>query len=237
MRISKEEVIAGHPAVAVRKLLRGLQGDEFCVEYVVEDLGLSNRDSVKLLEDLVSLGYLCHTGDSRWPYKATLAGGALSLAKLGRGFSRQVAEKALAAFLERVEALNSDDQYAFRVKTVILFGSMLSDKDPVNDVDLMFDLEARLANRDAQRALEQDRIRKAEDSGRALTGFLAYGWPWVEVQRFLKGRSPVLSLHGFDQITAFPNLRYRVLRGDRAAIAALVPGGEDLDTAAEGPGS
>jgi hypothetical protein len=213
MLITQEQEIAGVPAVILRAFLKRNHGDDFDVKYAARELGFTQKKTRKLLDDLVDLGYLKKNEHN--DYQPTLQGGALSLAKLGKGYSRKAAEKALEGFLQRVAKLNEDGQYAFRVNSVVLIGSMLTDKNPVGDVDLIVDLQPRLSDKDKQHELSQSRIRKARAAGRQLSGMMYYAWPTIEVFHFLKSRSPILSLHEPDQLAVLEPKEFKVLLDPR----------------------
>ncbi|MGB6829869.1 MAG: hypothetical protein WBE41_17605, partial [Terracidiphilus sp.] len=66
----------------------------------------------------------------------------------------------------------------------------------------------------------------AEERGRAFSTVIDWAtWPQKEVVLQLKARSHSLSLHGFGQLMAMENLRYRILVGDASLIASRIPTG------------
>lgn len=198
MRISKDESIAGQPAVAVRDALKRLGDRPFDVSRAAWALRLSDEEAAAVVDELVRLGYLeelrGEPNDRR--YQTTLLGNALSMASAGKPFKRSTARRALEDFLERVREVNECEDYVFWVDTVILFGSYLTspEDEPVGDVDLAVGLESRFSGSDF---LERSRARAdlAQDEGRRFSNYVEYlGWAETEVLLHLKGRSPVLSL-------------------------------------------
>jgi hypothetical protein len=73
-----------------------------------------------------------------------------------------------------------------------------------------------------------DRRRYAarEQGKRFRSSFDWIFWPREEIFETLRSRSRTLSLHGIHDLAEMVDVRYRVLRGDPARVAALIPVGE-----------
>ena len=70
-------------------------------------------------------------------YRLTTAGYALVGAKVGSGFKRATAQRALDAMLVRVEEANASPKSYVTITKVVLFGSMLDESvEVVGDVDV-----------------------------------------------------------------------------------------------------
>ena len=116
--------------------------------------------------------------------------------------------------------------YAFKIRVVVLFGSMLSCADRLGDIDVAIDLEPSFSDPIRRKQLCNRRRRLAQEQGRAFATRTRWAlWPRDEVLIQLKARSRSLSLHGFDRLTQLENLSYRVLVGDANLIAAQIPAG------------
>ena len=131
-------------------------------------------------------------------FENTLRGNELGNASAAQPVKRETADRAVAAFMERVRQVNADDYYLYRVTKVLVFGSYLSDKQRINDVDLA--LEAiRKHDRPAQMEMEKKRTGEAMSGGKRFPNItMQICWPYEEVMKFLKGRSRALSLHEID---------------------------------------
>ena len=70
--------------------------------------------------------------------------------------------------MARVEQLNNNEEYAFRVARVALFGSLLSHATHVNDIDLAIQLEARQSDRQAFREHSRKRVEGAQANGKVF---------------------------------------------------------------------
>jgi hypothetical protein len=117
--------------------------------------------------------------------------------------------------MQRVAEVNKNDEYAFIIRRVALFGSMLTDVREVNDIDLALELSPRLADKDAARRHEQQRIRLALNQGRRFSNIISeLYWPRQEVRLFLKARSRVYSLHEMQELRELGLRDFKMLLGD-----------------------
>jgi predicted nucleotidyltransferase len=83
----------------------------------------------------------------------------------------------------------------YRVRRVVLFGSMLTDVPMVSDVDLAVELAPKQADGEKQRALERAQILEELEFGRTFSSFLQkLLYPRQRVLSFLKARSRVLQI-------------------------------------------
>ena len=165
---------------------------------VEETLGVSSHTAARILRQLESEGYVTKIalkgGDKRW--QPTLKGNALSLASAARPISRRRAEKTLGEFIERVKEVNCNDYFLYKVETVVVFGSYLSTTETINDLDIAVKLVPKLRDADAFRTNAQNRISQAWKEGRRFSNtFEELAWPQIEVLRYLKSRSRIISLH------------------------------------------
>jgi hypothetical protein len=193
VNIDPKERLSGIPMLEVRAFLRKAQ-DRLLLPRHVED-AFGRVPGQRLLQALLERGELCPVevcGEVR--YELTLAGGALARARAGRPFDRKTAEEALAGFIERCELVRRRPLYLYKVRRALLFGSMLTDKPQVGDVDLA----VHLVPKDPEHIVDasRDQARRAKRQGRRLSSFfeeLAYSEQRVMV--YLKHRSRVLQLH------------------------------------------
>jgi predicted nucleotidyltransferase len=82
-------------------------------------------------------------------WSTTIKGNALAMASAAGPVLRKTAERLLAEFLDRVKEVRESDTYLYRVKRVILFGSMLDqDRSHVNDIDLVVELVHKVKDRE-----------------------------------------------------------------------------------------
>ena len=201
MYIDPEGAIVGVPNIEVRDFLYRANDSEWTRRYLADLLNLSQQRGAKLLAELLQLGYIEFTesrGKKRY-FKRSLAGARFSLASAARPLTRKTAKQRLSEFLERVEAVNASDYYLYRVQKVLVFGSYLSDRNRINDIDVAVELVFREKDPKRREIVMQGRILEACKAGRKFSNIVEeLFWPYQEVLLFLKSRSRAISLHTTD---------------------------------------
>lgn len=202
MRIDSDATIAGVPVLSIRRFLRIQDDFEWTVDRVRYHFKLSLKAARLLVHELLALNYVEQLPPSRgrrgrW-FKRTIAGSGFSLSSAAKPLTRKTADKKLAAFLERVRALNANDYYLYKVSRVVVFGSYLSDKPRPNDIDVAVELTKRDPG-DSWGKRSKARTSQAIGSGRRFSNIVSQlFWPHSEVLLFLKSRSRAISLHTTD---------------------------------------
>ena len=228
MRITKEEVVAGHSALRVRGFLRRFERGFFMLSAAEGFMQLKSQQAAEFINEMVALEFIEPTMPygNKAAFQVATRGHAFANATAAKPISRRTAERVLRQFMDRVNAVNASKEYAFRVKSVVLFGSMLSYADRLGDVDVAIDLQRRISDSAKFRQQCDRRRHLAEERGRAFSTAIDWAtWPKTEVVLQLKARSRSLSLHGFDQLMEMENLRYRILVGDAGSVASQIPSG------------
>ena len=202
MRIVPGQSIAGVDLVGVRDALRRLKDRTFPASSVTDRFDLDPDAAERLIEALVEQGFLEPDPDrnqdqDRW--RLTVQGNALTNATAARPVKRTTAARALAGLLERAEQINADDELAYQVDEIVVFGSYLDpDAEVVGDVDVAIGLSPRYEGDELQRRSDA-RIDAAARSGRRFPNFVEQiAWPQLELLHLLKGGSRVLSLTTID---------------------------------------
>lgn len=97
--------------------------------------------------------------------------------------------------MERAKRINADDDWAYRVACLVVFGSLVNGAERPNDVDVAYRLSPRWHGQ-TQADAEQ---RRRDRFGGQFRNFLhSQFWPRLEVVRFLKSRSRGLSIQELD---------------------------------------
>jgi predicted nucleotidyltransferase len=221
MRIDPKGMIAGCPALAVRKALRYLRdwhqweaGDLEAAAALVPGTGSA------LVKALRTEGLI--EASARGAWTVTQAGRTVAAATAAKPVSRATAERALAQFLERVTRVNESPYFLAKVTRVVLFGSMLRlEVDRLSDVDVAVEVARKEADFERARLQNQQRAEELAEGGRRFRSFLEWEACWyLEAFRFLKGRSRVISLADYCTERAFVLAApHRVLIGDPEPIA------------------
>jgi predicted nucleotidyltransferase/predicted transcriptional regulator len=207
MRIQATDVLAGQPALALRKLMQqgrklGPTTDGNSLETIAEILEVDLATAKTIFQELCKEGFIEPArrrsgsgAEETYQWYTTIKGNALANASARKPVTRKTADRVVEQFLERVQQVNEGD-YAYRVKRAILFGSYLGDAATLGDVDVSIELEDRAHDPTERQRLRDARIALAEEAGRHFRDFMEeLFWPEQEVLLLLKHRSPTLSLH------------------------------------------
>lgn len=110
--------------------------DQFC-----KALGAPAGESEVVLEELLTNGFFQLDKSSTGLYRPTSKLGQLALAKISNGLPRELATKLLAQVIERARLINDDpDKYACQVTCLMVFGSYLTSKSILGDLDIGVEL-------------------------------------------------------------------------------------------------
>jgi predicted nucleotidyltransferase len=201
MKINAKDNLFGAPMLAVRNLLR--RGQRYCGAAWSESLAnhvlkLNAEQTRKVLDELARQGYIkkdeFYSHEQFWGN--TLQGNSLPLASAAKPVTRATADKAFTEVMERVQKVNDDTYYLFKVTRVVLFGSYLKDTETVNNVNVAIRIAPKIEDIGRRTELYEQR---RQESQRNFRGFMDYlGWPINEVLLFLKSKSRVISMHDCD---------------------------------------
>ncbi|MGD0693299.1 MAG: hypothetical protein ABSB82_00430 [Terriglobia bacterium] len=224
MIIRKDQSVCGYPIADIRKLLRAIGWLDVSPKFFEQLLGLSPKQAERLASRLEKGGYICKVGkDGQTLYRTTLDGNRLAGATT-RTISRKVAERNLKEFMRRVDAVNSNPDYMYTVTGVMLFGSMLTDRDKVGDIDLALQLQRKPFDDETYTRAAAERVRVAIERGRWFTNIVDRAfWPIIEIKVFLKSKMRGLSVHDLEELQHLPAFDCKVLLGSTNEFAALLP--------------
>lgn len=214
MIVRAEQAIAGFKATKIRAMLRRLAEDFWTADDVAREMKIDRPTADKLIAALRSSGYVEKAPrQPKGTWRNTIAGNALANATAAKPIRRKTGEDRLAEFLGRVHLLNADDNWAHRVTKVLVFGSYLTDKSWLGDVDVAIRLEPRPKYQDRWSDVLLARAGEAETRGIRFSRFVdRLGWAEREAKRFLKSRSRSLSLHDLEREQVLLNrIPHRVL--------------------------
>ena len=121
----------------------------------------------------------------------SLKGSALAQATAAKPLVRRTAELLVSEVVARAKAINADNEWAYRVGMLVVFGSFVGGAERPNDVDVACKLEPRWRG-EAQSEAEDERRLFSDRRFRNISECVV--WPKLEVLRFLKSRSRGLAL-------------------------------------------
>jgi len=232
MRITTNQDIAGYPALKVRNFIRRYRSVSFLNQAAEASLDLSADAAADFLRNLVDVGLIEEVEKSRdggLIFQVTNYGLALANASAAKPIYRKTAERVLEELLERVHIVNATSKYLYRVESVVLFGSMLSDVERLGDVDVAIDLQPKVREEGSFQEWCMARRCVAEAEGRSFRTIFDWAtWPRREILLLLKARSRSLSLHELQQLTRMVNVSYVVLLGDPQRIVRLISCGRNV---------
>lgn len=230
MRIGKDQLIAGYPALTVRAFLRRCRFCTIVPETAAFALKAATPEAAVFLRELASLDLIesaehLPTGEEV-AYEITARGNAFANASAAKPVLRKTAESALEQFMERLQRVNASSEYVYCVESAVLFGSMLSEAERLGDVDIAVELLPKVVEEAEFRQWCDRRRYAARDQGRRFGSTVDWVlWPKEEIFEVLRSRSRTLSLHGIHDLAELTDVRYRVLWGNPGRIAGLIPSG------------
>jgi predicted nucleotidyltransferase len=202
--LTKGELIGGLDAVEARRILKRFGHEALSLEQASRQCEIDISTAPVLLGQLVAEGYLKVTQETIESWTITSKATQLFDKSTTRVLKRTKAQEKLQALLARVKELNENAYYLYTVARLGVFGSYLTDKDLLGDLDVCLSLEARETNEAQHKKLRKARIDRAFAEGQRFSNMgdeLLH--PYIECFRFLKGRSPKLNLAEFSSIETF----------------------------------
>jgi hypothetical protein len=91
-------------------------------------------------------------------------------------------------------------------------------------VDVAVRLERKVADWETHVQLSYERVWRARRNGKRFRNITEQVfWPAIEIWNSLKSGTRQLSIHEFDELSRLPELKCRILLGERWALAKLLP--------------
>ena len=109
---------------------------------------------------------------------------------------RSTAERLLRELIGRVESIQINDSLAYRVSDLILFGSYLSDKEDLGDLDVAVNIVRRFEGEEQLRVEEERRVATCPASADFV---LRLFWPNEEIYRMIRNRSAWIQLTSIER--------------------------------------
>jgi hypothetical protein len=234
MQIKSDQLIAGYSAFRVRHLLRHIRiYDAVTGFFPAEILGISETRARALSSRLEKLGFIRKVAPEKnkklngkrrrayW-FEATELGASLAMASGAPRITRSTANRVVDEFLSRVSQANQDSRYLYRITAVLVWGSYLSERENLGDVDFAIELTPRSTDDGWFTKMYREKISEAYAQGRRFRNLTEeYLWPRTEVWMFLRNRSRSISIHELQELVDLAHskpMRYRILVGDALTI-------------------
>lgn len=210
MRLDWNETIGGQKLIKIRDMLRYIGHGHLSAESVAERFSISDEIAKSIVEDLRKKGWiepstggagLYYGPDGAEFFVLTMLGNAVAGARKVKRITRERADRLVAEIRDRIERVNADEQLGYYVKEAWLFGSYLDeDAKDFGDIDLAIEFAIRpIIGRD----IVNYSIERARLSEKARLNFFdQVGHCELEVRRYLKKRSPYISMHPLSDLKA-----------------------------------
>lgn len=199
--LTKGEIICGLDALEARRILKRFGNDAFSLQQAAKQCEIDIATAPGLFARLVAEGYLTITKGTTESWTVTSKARQLFDKSTTRLLKRTKAQQKLQDLLVRVKELNENAYYLYFVARLGVFGSYLTDKNLLGDLDVCLSLEPRETNQAQHMKLHKARINRAFAEGQRLSNLSdQVCYPIVECYKFLKGRSPKLNLAPFSSI-------------------------------------
>lgn len=238
MRLNRGDRIAGVDGLRLRNYFRSYSEN---VNYrtLMQEFSMSKRRAQGVLDALLKLEMIspCEFQHDKKMvcYETTIRGNALGMAKASKPVTRASAGSVLRGLLSRVKAVNDRQDLAYKVESVVVFGSYLSEAKRVNDLDVAVELKPRSTDDATWERLCNASHERAAVAGRRFRNVVEQvGWPQLEVLGILKNRSRTISFCDWKSLLRMEDLRYCAVFGDRERIAGLLKGGQAMEPHAYG---
>ena len=111
--------------------------------------------------------------------------------------NKEKADKLFKEFMERVEEINSNEFYLYRVSKIVLFGSYIDpEKTDYSDIDIAFELSRKAKSHEEFMEMDEQRIKEAELAGKSFPSFFdQIGYTERVVLLKMKNKCRYISLH------------------------------------------
>jgi len=212
----------------VRQFL-GKADTHFRVEWAKEYLK-DHAQVKRLLKILRAEGFIKPSEEQGWDYEITEMGRSFARSTAARPITRATAEKTVTELLHRVELVNKDKRFIRSVEAVVVFGSYLTDKERLNDVDVAIKLKDRWPENMSEEERDKRNWNHIALSGRRFSNITEeIAWPEREVELYLRNRVRSLSLQDWNtfvrMVCEWPgNFQYRILVGDEKRLVKELAG-------------
>jgi predicted nucleotidyltransferase len=223
MRINPTDELFGFPVLKVREVIRfamqerlsGLKRNDI-LKAVAKIINCSQSEAKELFNSLLNEEYLTienkkFRGSSFCVVAETEKGRRLGVTRANPPITRAKANILLEELLDRVNEVNNNEGYVYKIESVKVFGSYLSEKEMIGDLDVAIKIE-RKVNGDEFMNMNQKRIQLAKEKGRQFSNYVdEIFWPRREVLMHLSTRKKGLSIHVEGEDEVLNRVKFKVV--------------------------
>jgi predicted nucleotidyltransferase/predicted transcriptional regulator len=203
MRIRKNENINDIPLIKIRNYFQKIQLIGISKADIRKYFSLDVKSMNCLIKELQKNDLIENALDKKGviEYQLTTKGQSLCVARSVPPLNKAKADKFFNEFMQRVEDVNNNDYYLFKVEKVLLFGSYLNPNNAdFGDIDVAIELKRKIDNFDEYNKIRVERVQEMKQNGKQFSN---YGeelfYPENEVKLMLKNQCRYISLHSTDE--------------------------------------
>lgn len=223
MNINSKDTMFDLPILKVREVLRqavkgrlwGSSHNEVIIK-VANILNQSTSTAQKLVTQLSKENYITwekekFQEDVQFELSETDKGRRFSMATAAAPISKTKATGILNDLIERAQSINKNEDLVFLVERMEVFGSYLTEKELLGDLDVGVKLTRRY-NDSRFTKHNQERIKLAKSGGRKFNNSTdELNWSFWEVILMLKARKRGLSIHDISEDKVFNVTKTKVV--------------------------
>lgn len=211
MRINPKEKLFDQPVLKVREILRQAMAERLfgrtkiiLIKQVSNILQQPTPIARKVIEQLIQNEYIIikkikYVDVYQYEISETEKGRRFGIASADPAIPRQKADQLLNELITKAREINLNDELLYLVERIKVFGSYLSSKNMLGDVDVAVKLKRKKEGAEFDKASIK-RIEIALENGRRFSNVInQIYWPHTEVMMLLKTRKKGLSLHDEDR--------------------------------------
>ena len=158
MRLTRKQTICDIPILKIRDYFDHIRPALISPEMISEQFDLNKEKTKELIDALLSEGYI-EAAKKKGKYQLTIKGQALCVARYTNPLNKEKADKLFKEFMERVEEINSNEFYLYRVSKIVLFGSYIDpEKTDYSDIDIAFELSRKAKSHEEFMEMDEQRI-------------------------------------------------------------------------------
>jgi hypothetical protein len=211
MRLDPKEKLYGQHVLKIREVVRHAMQEKFfertnaliiteISKILLQSIAVSKQVMEQLIKDeYLTLNKATSANVLHYELVATEKGRRFGIATANPAITRLKANELLSDLIERAKAINEKEDLVYIVERIKVFGSYLSGKELLGDLDVAVKLTRRYHGADFTNKNEE-RIMIASQNGRRFANFIdQISWPHTEVMLLLKTKKKGLSLHNEDE--------------------------------------
>lgn len=201
MKIDKCSTICDISIKAIRNFfIRYRTPENFSLSTIQQYFKITDSSAKYLCNEMIRQGFI--KKDKSDKYIVTKKGNALAQVKFVKRLNKEKADMLFRKFIDRVEEVNADSTFLYRVKQLFLFGSYLDcSSNDFGDIDIAFVLERKIKDHEDFMDAQQKLISDACENGKIFSSIVEkVCYAETLVIKYLKNRNPYISLHRLSDV-------------------------------------